>query len=530
MKTHNCIQGSKKWLDLRASVDGTASEIPAVMGESKYQTRDELLRIKVTGESKPVDKHLQSIFDKGHAAEASIRPHIEEIVGDDLFNTTATEVFDGLTLLASFDGITFDETIVFEHKLWNEGLADYVLNKDLPLMYALQVEQQLMVSGAEKAIFVVSDGTPDKMVYMWYKPDLSLRPNIISAWKQFKIDLDSYEHKAETVKPVAADLMELPTLDIQIHGGIKNSNLATYKQSALDFIKNINTDLKTDSDFAVAEKTVKFCGEAEKRIDLVKKQALSQTADIEKIFDTLDQLKSEMRTKRLSLEKLVKAEKVNVKTKIIQTAKSELAKFLTQVNSTLDFGSILESGADFKTATKGLKTIESFQSKVNDEIARVKIEINAKADKVRLNVKSYNDLAEDYKFLFHDINVLANEENNHFVLLVNDRINKHKEAEKAKADALREKIREEEETKAAEKLKETQPEEVPPVVEEEKSEPVKTTLVPKKVKRVVAKTRPTDLQLIECIAEKWNVTNDLAIVWLLDMDLREATIEVSKSA
>ena len=46
--THDCAQGSAEWHALRAR-HFTASEASAMLGVSKYQTRDELLHQKHTG-------------------------------------------------------------------------------------------------------------------------------------------------------------------------------------------------------------------------------------------------------------------------------------------------------------------------------------------------------------------------------------------------------------------------------------------------------------------------------------------------
>ena len=47
MKTLDLIQGSPEWLAARAQYF-TASEAPAMLGLSKYKTRQELLREKAT--------------------------------------------------------------------------------------------------------------------------------------------------------------------------------------------------------------------------------------------------------------------------------------------------------------------------------------------------------------------------------------------------------------------------------------------------------------------------------------------------
>ncbi|MCP5345143.1 MAG: YqaJ viral recombinase family protein, partial [Pseudomonadales bacterium] len=101
MNLLNVLQGSEQWHEVRGKCF-TASEAPAMMGASKYMTRDQLLHQKATGERPEISPGQQALFDRGHAAEASIRPVIEEIVGEELYPVTGT---DGGKLLASFDGI-----------------------------------------------------------------------------------------------------------------------------------------------------------------------------------------------------------------------------------------------------------------------------------------------------------------------------------------------------------------------------------------------------------------------------------------
>ncbi len=52
----------------------------------------------------------------------------------------------------------------------------------------------------------------------------------------------------------------------------------------------INTDLQTDQHFADAEKTVKWCGEVEERLEAAKQHALSQTETIDALFRTIDEI------------------------------------------------------------------------------------------------------------------------------------------------------------------------------------------------------------------------------------------------
>lgn len=68
MRVHNVQQGTPEWHALRSSYF-TASEAPAMMGASKYQTRNDLLAMKKTGIVEEVTPQQQAIFDRGHATE-----------------------------------------------------------------------------------------------------------------------------------------------------------------------------------------------------------------------------------------------------------------------------------------------------------------------------------------------------------------------------------------------------------------------------------------------------------------------------
>ncbi len=122
-------QGTAEWHAARAN-RFTASQAPAMMGASKYQTRAELLREKATGITPEITPERQRLFDRGHAAEAGARAIAEKALGEDLYPVTAISDADD-RLLASFDGITLGENIAFECKLWNESLAADVRRGDI---------------------------------------------------------------------------------------------------------------------------------------------------------------------------------------------------------------------------------------------------------------------------------------------------------------------------------------------------------------------------------------------------------------
>lgn len=259
MKYHNLAQGSQEWHALRASFF-TASEAPAMMGASPKVSRTELLRMKATGSEREFSDWVQrNLFDKGHEYEALARPIVEDTIGDELFPTTGTKEIDGLSLLASFDGLTMLGDVVYEHKMWNESLAQSVRDNALSDEYKWQLDQQLLLSGAEKAIFVVSDGTTENMVYMEYQPDQKRFGQLIAGWKQFAEDLANYTPTEQKAEAIGRTPENLPALLIEMSGTVTSSNLAEFKTHALEVLGSINRNLKTDQDFADAEKTVKWC-------------------------------------------------------------------------------------------------------------------------------------------------------------------------------------------------------------------------------------------------------------------------------
>ncbi len=431
MIIHNVKQGTKEWHDLRAKCF-TASEAPAMMGDSKYMSRQKLLHMKKTGDTDPVTPQMQKRFDEGHRTEEMIRPVIEKLIGDELYPATATSE-EIEHVLASFDGVTMLEDTCFEHKLWNESLAENVRNDILEPHYYWQLEQQLYVSGADKAIFVTSNGTAEQMEYTWYESIPSRRAELLAGWEQFAIDLAEYQPTAKQEVIQADAIADLPDLIVNVTGAVNNSNLTEYRASALSFIENISTDLETDHDFAIAEKTIKCCDKSEKLIEKAKEAALSQTADIAKVFETLDELKESMRQKRLELNRLVKSRKEELKQSILNNGSSALSNHINEINLRLSKVMLPAVDVDFAKAIKGKRNLQSMKDAVSDALAKGKIEANRIASLIETNLKTLLDEAEGYDFLFNDLQHIATKEAGDFSNLVKARISEHKQAEEEKA-------------------------------------------------------------------------------------------------
>lgn len=465
MNIIECKQGSPEWLEIR-SHHFTASEAPAMIGNSKYKTRAQLLHEKFTGITEEVTDAKQRLFDAGHASEATARPLVEAIIGQDLYPATATNEIEGLPLLASFDGLPMDESIVWENKLENAELIDMLADGDLSDTYWPQVEQQLLVSGARQALFTICDG--NKITgSLWYESIPERRQKLIDGWHQFAQDLANYVPLVEAPKPVAAPIAELPALTVELVGQVTSTNLAEWQGVVTTRIQAINTDLKTDQDFADAEQMVKFLESGEKTLELVKAQALSQTSTIDELFRAIDNIKAEMRTKRLELGRTVEAKKQSIRNEIEQEGQKALAAYVAEINERVG-GYMPIIRADFFGAMKGKRSVATLRDAMGTTLANGKIEADRFAKMIEQNIEFAKPFQDEFgDTLFYDMKHIATKDPEAFAAIVKLRVADHRqklEAEaQAKADAIA-KAEAEAAAKAATAANQTQYEQVKEMV------------------------------------------------------------------
>ncbi len=448
MEILNLVQGSDEWLVARLE-ELTASEAPAMMGDSKFMSRNELLALKKGWQSNPDSKFKERIYQRGHDCEESARELAELELFEELKPLVGKSAVDGLDfkLFASFDGLSSDLSTAWEHKLYNATLAENVRNNILEPHYYWQLEHQMLVAGINEITFNASDGTTENNVSMMYFSVPERREKLIAGWKQFVIDLDNYTLKAKVETVAAKEIAALPSLEISLVGQVNNSNLAAYKETAVAFIGNIRTDLQTDQDFKDANEAVKFLKNGEDELDAVKKRALSQTEDIKVLFETIDQLKEQMRQKRLKLSKLTKSEKERIRSDIEIAAAVDFQTFITESNKSIapiQLLNITSFDADFASPMKGKSTVESLQNSVDTKLAELKIEVNEVVALIATNLDSLKELASEHKFLFNDFAQLVLKPTEDLTNLIKMRISEHEAAE-----AERKRIEKEQIEKAA---------------------------------------------------------------------------------
>ena len=173
MQIVQLTQGTPEWHVHRRN-HLNASDAPAMLNESPYKTRAQLLKEYALGITEEIDAATQKRFDQGHEFEPLARQKLEAELQEDLYPCVAV---DG-KLSASFDGITMMEDLIFEHKTINDSIRACESAETLPLHYRIQMEQQLMISGAQVCLFVGSKWENEQCTE-WkqfeYKSDTQLR-------------------------------------------------------------------------------------------------------------------------------------------------------------------------------------------------------------------------------------------------------------------------------------------------------------------------------------------------------------------
>jgi len=185
MEILNLIQGTQEWHDARSAAF-TASTAPSMMGQG-YDSRDAAMRQVLGIDNKFISETLQKMFDQGHQAEADARPAAEEYTGLILSPLVGRTEIEGMTFLASFDGIDFDQSLVWEHKHTGKNF------EAIPALYYWQLEHQMMVAGCEKAVLSITNRNTGEVTHYNYQSRADRRGELLIGWKQWKEDIAHYE-------------------------------------------------------------------------------------------------------------------------------------------------------------------------------------------------------------------------------------------------------------------------------------------------------------------------------------------------
>ena len=444
MKQISVVQGSEEWLAHRRNTRN-ASDAPAMMGASPYVTRSQLVQQHATGVEREIDSRTQAIFDKGHEVEPKLRALAESIIGQELYPVTA--VSDDGYLGASLDGITMDESIIFEAKQTNAAKMAAMREGELPVADMWQVIQQFAVcESAQKCLYLCGDGTEEgtaRLTIFRAHVENSIH-KLIAGWKQFDQDVAAYKPEAVTAEAVGVAPDALPTLSVVARGVVEFSNMAEFREKAMAAIAAVNTDLQTDDDFATAELTVKAFKAGEEKLEATKAQVLGQMADVDAVMRTIDEVSAKMRSVRLDLDKRVKVEKESRRNQIVGNGVYAVTDFYHGINDTLGDHKLNIPASEIQyqlnLAIKGKKSISSIQDAVSSAVAHAKIEATQKAEQVRKNIHVMEMEVGHYDSLFPDkVTLCATKTPEDLRNLITARIADYEAAEKErlakKADA-----------------------------------------------------------------------------------------------
>lgn len=448
-------QGSAAWLAHRAT-HFNASDAPAMMGCSPYKTRTQLIHEVHTGLTPEVDAATQRRFDDGHRFEALARPVAEQIIGEDLYPVVGAKG----KLSASFDGLTFDESTGFEHKTLNDQLRAALMSDAgadaLPLSYRVQMEQQCMVSGASRILFMASKWAGEELIdqmHAWYEPDAELRAAILAGWEQFEKDVAAYVPKAATVAVSAAPMESLPAVSVRMDGQLAvASNLPEFGTALRAFIGRMVPKPATDQEFADAEAECKALKKAEDALEGAENSALAELSDVEAMRRTVADLRALARSTRLARERLVSTEKENRRLAIVQGAAKAHAAHIAALNERLGRPYMPTLPVDFAGAIKGKKNLDSMQDAVDVLLAQSKITASAWADRIDVNLKHLAAEAGEFLALFPDVATIVTKAADDFAALVRFRVSDQHAKDRKRAENLaeqgRERIRQEERDRA----------------------------------------------------------------------------------
>lgn len=348
--------------------------------------------------------------------------------------------------------------IIYEHKTLNKTIRAALLTGEIPELYRIQMEQQLLIYNADKCLFMASKWDDnDELIeemHCWYEPDLELRERIVKGWEQLEADKKNYVPVQIAKKPIADAVTDLPALFVQAKGEITAHNMEAFGESLKISLANTRSlVLVTDQDYSNAEAAAKLYRETCKKLVLVKEAVLAQATTIGEATRMIDAWHEDLRVTALKLEKDVTEKKEAQKLAIITQARMAYIEHVTALELEIKPIRLTLYAPEFAVALKGKRLISAWHDAANTLLANSKIKADAQANDFREKLSWLKDASSGFAFLFNDLAQIIGKQLEDFKLLVTSRIEAHKVAEAAKLELERERIRIEEESKAKAKAK-----------------------------------------------------------------------------
>lgn len=229
-------------------------------------------------------------------------------------------------------------------------------------------------------------------------------------------------------------------LSIKLTGEIQNSNFEEWKSDLVEQLKQVDTELSTDSDFVAATKHAKSFKAAEKALKKAKESALSQAADINALFEAIDSVAAQTREVRLTLERQIKERKKQIKQEYLEKGEQGVRDLLDQQSADfklVDQSAFLDEDL-FEDAIKGKASTKGLQKGIATALSGIEQQITAKAVLVKANAAAIDSLAGGYKILFQDRATLLDLAKDKLDSTIDERIKQFNEEQARTATSIEE--------------------------------------------------------------------------------------------
>lgn len=410
-----------------------ASEAPVIMGDSKFMSRAQLLRLKKSGVQRDVNEWTQKIFDQGHHSEFECRPKMEKICDFDLFPISGRRDLDGVPIFASFDGINFPlNSVHWEHKQFNEDKYNCILGGDISsLPDTWQLEFQMLVNGNNDCFYSCGND-PEKFSHIIYEYNNEKRQKLVEAIKIFWDEVQNPEVEGEFYENNEKKSIEsLPSIQISTHAVVSRSNLFDYEQAAINFIESLRSDLETDEDFALGESALRLMKDQREALKTAKHSIIKSSADIEAAVNKIEWLDSQFKNKITFYKSAIDQKKEKIKHCAIMSRKRDFEEYVLNKHKEISGYKVIYF-CDLSSAIKNKKTMVSINNALDSALANAKSEYMILFNKVKSNIDIFEEKSKGYGGLFVDKNMIVNENSAEAVsAIVSARI------EAAKADESR---------------------------------------------------------------------------------------------
>jgi predicted phage-related endonuclease len=401
MTYHDFKQGSPDWMEHRAR-SYNASEASVMLGCSPYATRTELMKVMATGIPEEISQFMQRLFDDGHLFEHLARPLAEKLTGEPLSPVTGSRG----KLSASFDGLSFSGKIGFEHKMLSatlaatlpsltEGHAIPLFSDDIPLHHRYQMEQQMLVSGATRVLFMATRwGDDDELEAAhgcWYESSPELRAHLIPGWKQFERDLAEFAPSMIKERPKAEVTLALPALFIHAKGEITTSNMMEYGTALAARLAEVRAiQFVTEQDFSNAKESAKLLRSSIVKAQVAKDAMLSQTATVGEAARMIDAWCEDMRITALQLEKDAKEEDSAKKVAMVSNTRTAYQGHIESLRASIEWPAFSMPTPDWPAALKNKSKYANMQDALDTMLANAKIAADTESARIHANIKTIN--------------------------------------------------------------------------------------------------------------------------------------------